>query len=41
MEIMWHARQSHFHVLLIFIEMSFYSFSLLCDVYSEVHEHMQ
>ena len=32
---------SHFHLLFIFIEMKFYSFSFLCDVCSEVHEHMQ
>ena len=32
---------SHFHLLFIFIEMKFYSFSFLCDVCNKVHEHMQ
>ena len=41
MDIMWPARQSHFHLLFIFIEMKFSSLSFLCDVWNEVHEHMQ
>ena len=41
MDIMWPASQSHFHLLFIFIEMNFYLLSFLCDVYNEVHEHMQ
>ena len=32
MGIMWPASQSHFHLLFIFIEINFYSFSFLCDV---------
>ena len=36
MDIMWPASQSHFHLLLIFIQMKFYSFSFLCDVCNEV-----
>ena len=40
MGIMWHASQSHFHLSFIFIEINFYSLSLLCEVYNEVHEHM-
>ena len=32
MNIMWPASQSHFHLSFIFIEMNFYSFSLLYDV---------
>ena len=41
MGIMWPESQSHFHLLFIFIEMKFYSLLFLCDVYNEVHEHMQ
>ena len=41
MEIMWLASQSDFHRSFIFIEMSFYSWSFLCDVYNKVYEHMQ
>ena len=41
MGIMWHVSQSQFHLLFKFIEMKFYSLSLLCDVCNEVHEHMQ
>ena len=40
MDIMWPASQSHFHLLLKFVEMNFDSLSFLCDVYNEVHEHM-
>ena len=41
MDTMCPASQSYFHLLFIFIEMNFYSLSFLCDVCSEVHEHMQ
>ena len=41
MEIMSCASQSHFHLLFIFIEINFYLLSFLCDVWIEVHEHMQ
>ena len=40
-DIMWPASQSHFHLSFIFIKMNFYLLSFLCDVYNEVHEHMQ
>ena len=40
MGIIWPASQSHFHLLFIFIEMNFYSLSFLCDICTEVHEHM-
>ena len=33
--------QSNFYLLFILIEMNFYQLSFLCDVYNEVHEHMQ
>ena len=35
MDIMWHASQSHFHLLFIFIEIKFYSLSFLSDVCNE------
>ena len=41
MDIIWPASQSHFHLSFIFIEMNFNSFLFLCDVFNEVHEHMQ
>ena len=41
MDIMWPASQSDFHLLFILIEMNFYLLSFLCNVYNEVHEHMQ
>ena len=41
MDIMWTASQSHFRLLIIFIEINFYSLSFLCDVCNEVNEDMQ
>ena len=40
-DIMWLTSQSHFHLSFIFIEINFYSLSVLCDVCNEVHEHKQ
>ena len=40
MDIMCPESQSYFHLSFIFIEMNFYLFSFLYDVYNEVHEHM-
>ena len=41
MDSMLRASQSHFHLSFIFIKMNFQSLSLLCDVFNEVHEHIQ
>ena len=41
MDIMWLENQSHVHILFIFIEINFYPLSFLCNVYNEVHEHME
>ena len=41
MDVMWPTSQSHFDLLSIFIEINFYSFLFLCDIYNEVHEHVQ
>ena len=41
MDIKCYASQSHFHPLVIFINMIFYSLSLLYDVYNEVYKYMK
>ena len=46
MDIMWPISQSHFHVscfmYLVYVHLNeIYSFSFLCDVCNEVHEHVQ
>ena len=41
MDIIWPLSQSHFHLLFIFIEMKFFSSLFLCDIYNEIHEHIQ
>ena len=38
---MWPSSESHLHLSFIFIEMNLYSFSFLCDVYSDLHKHMK